>query len=108
MLSSTGIYSSVAWGNYYIDECRYIKNHIKLTAGITKYLLNKLNGHPLTYLSVGLNCNYYGDVLGDFNKRTLQPVSIDLGAGMRFKRVMSGFQYDPIKHESILSFGVNF
>lgn len=103
-----GVYGSSSYGNYSIDKNTGIRNHIKSVIGVLMYLPGKFSGHPLGYLSAGVSYNYYGTTHGYFSERTLQPVAIEFGCGVRFKKAMTGFSYDPIKNESTLAFGINF
>jgi hypothetical protein len=107
-IDNLGLYVSASYGNYSIDENTGIRNHIKSVIGALKYLPGKFNGHPLGYLSAGVSYSYYGNIQGYFSERTLQPVSMEFGCGVRFKKAMTGFSYDPIKNESTLAFGINF
>lgn len=107
-IQKSGIYIALSKGNYIVGETERINSHIKAVAGYIKYMESKYNNSTHVYFSGGLSYHYYSNQVTWHPKIVYWPLSIDLGTGVKFKRVMTGFIFDFLKREGGVNFGINF
>jgi hypothetical protein len=95
-----GLYSSLSYGNYIYPEA-YVKDHLRLTVGATKYL-------EYSYVGAGMSVNRYGDYKfsGKTINRALLPVSLELCAGIRIERYIVGLAVDLLKYDIGINVGI--
>jgi hypothetical protein len=108
MISHIGLYGLVSYGNYSPLRAMLKREHIKTSLGLTHYIAPRLIGHPLPFVSMAGSYHYYGAKVAEFGEKAVTHISLDLGAGVRFKRIMTGFTIDPLKWEGAFNFGINF
>lgn len=99
---NTGFYAAGSKGNYRFDD-GYLKDHIKLSLGIIGYVESWDS-----FFTVALNQHAYGDYKfpGEIPLNTLSRYSLDVGVGVRLKRLAVIISFDPIKVEGTVGFGI--
>jgi hypothetical protein len=103
-----GIYLQTSAGQYRDPEIGKV-NHIKLSAGITKYNLHDKDF--MNTLSIGLSAHYYNQVkegAGPLRAIATFPISCEVGVGIIIDRFAGGITVDPIKNDFILNLGIRF
>lgn len=109
---NNGMYATVAYGNYKLDNGVVIKNHVRSSIGYTKYI--KSIGHSDIFyntFSAGVNFHAYGKYTHLFIEvpnRTFFPVSLEFGAGAKINNFNCGILFDPIKWEGGIYIGFWF
>lgn len=88
------IYTSVSKGHY-----KDVK-HIKTSLGVSHCLKTG------PYISIAATYHNYTNKSDVLPEKVYNPISFDFGSGFKFKRVMIGFIYDPLKREGGLNFGI--
>jgi len=106
-ITDLGVYCSASWGNYRFDDKR-INNHVKLVAGIIKYVSSKYYDYITILYSAGISYHHYGEKPDYVDERVFFPLSIDLGTGVKIKWFNAGFCFDFIKGEGTVNFGYSF
>jgi|WetSurSiteA1Bulk_404760.scaffolds.fasta_scaffold03812_4 hypothetical protein len=105
-------YGSGSWGNYRFSSGSYIKNHIRLAAGYKLDVPKEIGFYAHNYFSLGLVYHYYGEMAAygfELNKQEgLFPLSVEIGTGVRIKRVVACFRFDVIKFEGVIDVGITF
>lgn len=100
-----GYYGSITYGNYHTYHLQYIKDHVKIAAGIRFQPRAYRND---TYLTVGVSYHSYGDNnLEVENRHVLRPISAEFGVTAIMNKFVAGFRFDPIKWEGSFDLGIN-
>lgn len=107
-IQMSGFYVAMSKGEYRISETKRIDNHIKTVIGYVKYLESQYNDFTDTYFSAGMAYHYYSNRLIEQPQKVYYPLSVDLGCGVKFKKVMMGLCFDFLKWEGGVNFGINF
>ena len=92
-----GVYGSLAYGNYRVDNKTYVDDHVKTSIG----MLYKA-------YSLGVNYHQFGKTTGEYPKNTFKPISLELGCKISINRFCTGLRFDPIKFEGTWDVGFNF
>lgn len=102
-----GAYGSFSGGEYYLEDGGYVRNHYKLSFG---GMMTAKSFFPDTYLSAGLTFHNYGKSYfpNQPPKRTLSPMSFELGVSTVLGGVSVGFRMDVPKWESSIDVGFTF
>jgi len=109
--SNFGLYSSVSWGNYRLENRARLNNHFKFSMGVTKYIPNLEDTEIKNIFSVALTYHSYGEMNGSIPwipEKTFFPISLDLGAGIIIKRISTGILADFFKREGSVYVGRYF
>lgn len=110
IISCFGIYTSVSYGNYKFLVDNYIRNHVKFSTGVLKYI-NSGQSNEFG-LSIGMSYNLYGDrFITDpaFSTIALNKISFDIGIKIKVAGIFyTAMRYDFFKDESVLDFGISF
>lgn len=110
-INEYGLYGSASWGNYRFENNGRLYNHVKTSLGIVRYVPFFRDPTMMNFFSAALNCQHYGQenaTCPSLSRRTLFPLSIDIGTGMKINRINVGFCFDFVKQEGLLNFGMNF
>jgi hypothetical protein len=109
-LSSTGFYGSASWGNYRFLNGAILKDHVRMAAGVAKYVKNKkLNINHL--FSLGISLHSYGAMKSEnfqVEQKALRRVSAEAGVGFIYNHFNIGWCYDPLKKEVVVNCGYYF
>jgi hypothetical protein len=101
---NSGVYGSISTGAYHFGQ--NTMDHVKVSAGSIWYVKPYSKVFQNTF-SAGLNIHTYGG--NEYFKKGLYPVSFDLGTGAIIgKRILTGFDFDVIKQEVQVRFGIKF
>jgi len=108
--NNIGFYSSACWGNYTLNYGTRINDHVKLSAGVVKYLPNRMRKFTNMF-SLGLSYHTYGKTVGEYMQvpaNAFRKVSVDVGVGFKVNRFNIGWCYDPFKKEVVVNSGFFF
>lgn len=105
-IKNYGFYISASRGVYKLSD-KLKSNHLKLVAGVVKYFPDAYYTDVNSLYSIGISYNRYGNSM-NLPDKVFRPLSIDLGVGVRIKKITTGFCFDFLKGEGSVNFGINF
>jgi hypothetical protein len=109
-ISEMGVYGSACWGSYWFRNGERINNHLKLSAGVVKYVTSSKK-RIINLFSLGLSYHTYGAMSNEYvptPDHLFFPVSLDLGVGYIINHFNIGWCYDPLKKEVAVNTGYYF
>ena len=105
-----GIYTSVAYGNYYVFPEVTIKNHVRVVVGALYY--TKTDGISRFYYGAGVVYSRFDKpsfTIYDLSPKVYMPLTFEVCVNTLIKRKWAvGLRYDFIKNESAIDFGIYF
>jgi hypothetical protein len=110
-LKNFGTYSSISKGNYWFDRdhTNYIRDHIKITVGVSIYLPEYREA--ISDFTIGVNYHLWNNVNTNnvnINQNIFNPWSLELGVTNKVKRLAIGLRTDILRWEPCLDIGYNF
>jgi hypothetical protein len=109
-LDKLGVYGSACWGSYWFRNGERIYNHLKLSAGVVKYVTSSKK-KVINLFSLGLSYHTYGAMSTEYvptPDHLFFPVSLDIGVGYIINHFNIGWCYDPFKKEVVVNSGYFF
>jgi hypothetical protein len=105
-IGDNALYGSISHGNYKYNG-GYIDNHWKIALG---GVLKSREFYEQSFITWGLNFHHYGKhiLTEEVTSRVFNPISMEFGAGVKFKRIAVAFRMDIFKWESNIDIGFNF
>ena len=106
---NVGLYGSITHGAYKFVE-GYIKNHTKVSAGMTFLNKRQTADHDYNFLSMGASYNIYKSVQYDqlYNTAVFHPVALEIGAGTIIKWFSLAIRYELVKSNVSIDIGIRF
>jgi hypothetical protein len=111
LFHNMGPYTSLTWGNYRYVDGSSIKDHLRVTAGVVKYIQSKSNQYFYNSFAAGFSYSKFGTITKryiDIPDRALKELSFDIGTGVRIRHFNLIILYDFFKNESAINIGINF
>ena len=99
------LYFSISYGNYKLGNESSVKDHIKISSGLT-FKINETS-----YLSIAPSYHFYGkqtEIFTPLPEAVIFPYSIDFGCGVYLNKFRIGFCFDFFKWESSINLGIWF